>query len=321
MVKISDISVFLFPWGAKSPSVGEIVDAAKLAEELGFYSVTLSTHMTMPSGWLFQGINRDVLDALVVVPAIAAATTTIRIGFNSILLPLMPPYQWAKYLATLDVMSGGRLIVGASMGWWEEDFMAAGVDRTKRGKLFDEQLEVITSLWTEETTTFEGEHYQLENMTLEPKPVQKPYPPIWIGAGVKSIGRTARYGEYILALWPSEEEARNLWVPRLAEEGEKWGRNPKLVSFNFAYMAENDDDLQAQLPKLRETVAFSEDPPVDPMDVTVSGSPQRCAARINSLAEAGVSHFVLEFRFRGLETVSFGMKQMERFAEEVAPLL
>ena len=150
--------------------------------------------------------------------------------------------------------------------------------------------------------------------------MQKPYPPIWIGGGVKSIGRTARYGEYILAFWPSEEEARKLWVPRLQEEGTKWDRSPKLASFTFAYVAEDDDDLQAQLPKLEEAVAF-EDPSVDPMGVTVTGSPQRCAARINALAEAGVSHFVVEFQFHGLETVSFGMKQMETFARDVAPLL
>jgi len=112
----------------------------------------------------------------------------------------------------------------------------------------------------------------------------------------------------------------DLWVPRLREEGIKWGRSPKLASFTFAYVAEDDEDLQAQLPKLRETAAFSQDPPVDPMDITVSGSAQRCAARINALAEAGVSHFVVDFRFRGLETVSFGMKQMERFARDVAPL-
>jgi probable F420-dependent oxidoreductase len=321
MVKISDISIMLFPWGVKNPSVREIIDAAKLAEELGFYSVNLPTHMTMPPGWLFSTFpNRDVLDALVVLPAIANATTTIRLGFNSILLPLLPPYQWAKYLATLDVMSGGRVIAGVAMGWWEEDFAAVGVERKKRGKLFDEQLEVITSLWTQKTTTFQGQHYQLENMTLEPKPVQKPYPPIWIGGGVKSIRRAARYGEYILCFWPSEEETRTLWVPRLQEEGAKWSRNPKLASFTFAYVAKDERDFQAYLPRLREAVAF-ENPDVDPMGVTISGAPERCAERINAMAEAGVSHFVVEFQFHGLESVSFGMKQMEIFARDVAPLL
>ena len=83
MTSISDISIMLFPWGAKNPKADEIIAAAKLAEDLGFYSVTLPTHMTMPPGWLFETFpNRDVLDALAVVPAIATATSTIRIGFN-----------------------------------------------------------------------------------------------------------------------------------------------------------------------------------------------------------------------------------------------
>jgi len=321
MAKLSDISIMLFPWDARKPSVDEIVEAAKLAEDLGFYSVTLPTHMTLPPGWLFTTFpNRDVLDALVVLPAIAQATSTIRIGTNSILLPLLPPYQWAKYLATLDVMSGGRVIAGVAMGWWEEDFTSVGVDRRKRGRMFDEQLEAITRLWTEESITFDGEHYQLADMGLEPKPVQKPYPPIWIGGGVKSVERTARYGECIVPFWPTEDEARTLWLPALQEAGEKWGTDPKLAAFTFAYVAEDEADYQAALPKLRDGVAFH-DPSTDPLVVTISGEPARCAERMNSLMDAGIAHFVTEFQFHGLEPVSFGMRQMEKFANEVAPLL
>ena len=321
MVQISDISIMLFPWGAKNPTVGEIVEAAKLAEDLGFYSVSLPTHMTMPSDWFFRSFpNQDILDIQVVLPAIAAAMSTIKLGANSILLPLLPPYQWAKYLATLDVMSGGRVIAGVAMGWWEEDFTSVGVDRRKRGRMFDEQLEAITRLWTEERTTFEGEHYQLKDMPLEPKPVQKPYPPIWIGGGAKSIGRTARYGEYVVPFWPSEEEARTVWIPKLEEEGAKWGTDPKLGSFTFAYVAKGEEDFQANLPKLREGVTF-QDPNADPMGVTISGVPGQCAERLNTLAGAGISHFLVEFQFHGLEPVAFGMKQMETFAREVVPLL
>jgi len=321
MASLSDISIMLFPWGAAKPDPTEIIEAAKLAEELGYHSVTLPTHMTLPPGWLFTDFpNRDVLDALAIVPAIAAATTTLRIGFNSILPPLLPPYAWAKYLATLDVMSGGRLIVGAAMGWWEEDFESVGVPRNRRGKLFDEQLEAITRLWTEESTTFQGEHYQLDNMTLSPKPIQQPYPPIWIGGGIKSVGRAARYADYILSFWPSEDEAKELWVPALTEEGDKWGRDPKLASFTFAYVADDDQDLAAQQSKLEVAVGF-EDASVDPANITITGSPERCAERIQALSAAGVDHFVVEFQFHGLETVGFGMRQMEKFVAEVAPLL
>ena len=321
MARISDISIMLFPWGARNPKVDEIVAAARLAEELGFYSVTLPTHMTMPPGWLFKTFpNRDVLDALVVLPAIAAATSTIKIGFNSALLPLLPPYQWAKYVSTLDVMSGGRVIFGVAMGWWEEDFTSVGVDRRKRGKLFDEQLEAITALLTEDTTRYHGDHYRLDDMTLDPKPVQKPYPPIWIGGGIKSVWRAARFGGYLLCFWPSEEEARTLWMPKLVEEGKKYGTEPKLASFTFAYVADDQKDLESRMPMLREAVAF-ENADVDPLGITLTGTPERCAERVNALLDAGISHLVVEFQFHGLESVEFGMRQMEKFAREVAPLL
>jgi len=318
---MADLSIMVFPWGVERPSMDETIEIVKLAEDLGFYSATLPTHMTMSPDWLFRTFpNDDVLDALVMAPILAAATSTIRIGFNAILPPLLPPYQWAKYLSTLDVVSGGRLIVGAAMGWWEEDFTSVGVDRRKRGRLFDEQLEAITRLWTEERVTFQGEHYQLDDIPLQPKPVQKPYPPIWIGGGVKSIERAARYGECILAFWPDEVQSRDLWVPGLAEAGREHGTDPKLAAFTFAYVADSQADLDSYGDKLQTAVAF-DDPTIDPTRVTISGSPEACAERIRALHDAGVWHFVVEFQFHGLETVGFAMGQMEKFAEEVGPLL
>lgn len=321
MVDMSDLSVMLFPWGKRNPSVTEIVAAAQLAEELGFYSVTLPTHMTLPPGWLFSDFsNQDCLDALAVVPAVAQATSRIRIGFNSVLLPLLPPYQWAKYLSTLDLLSDGRLIVGAAMGWWQEDFSSVQVDRSERGKLFNEQLEVITRLWTEERVTFRGEHYRLDDMTLHPKPVQKPHPPIWIGGGPMSVWRAAKYGQCLLAFWPDEDAARNLWQPKLAEQGARYGTDPKLASFTFAYVADDDADLAGQKHRLELAVGF-DGAGADPAQVTITGSPQRCADALKRLSDAGVWHFVLEFQFHGLETVEFGMQQMRKFTERVGPIL
>ena len=322
MPKMSDMSVMLFPWGARCPTVQELIDTARLAEDLGFHSVTLPTHMTLPPGWLFTDFtNRDVLDALVIVPAIAAATSRIKVGFNSILPPLLPPYEWAKYLSTLDVMTEGRAIAGVAMGWWEEDFTSMGVQRKFRGKLFDEQLDVITRLLTEEVVTHDGRFYQLSEMTLEPKSVQKPYPPIWIGGGPMSIDRTARYGEYILCFWPSADEAKDFWVPRLAEAGERHGTNPKLAAFSFFCCADDDKGLEPYVPLLESAVTFEHRQDLTPLDVTVVGTPERCAQQINHYFASGVSHFVLEFQFHGVKDAAFGNAQMERFARDVAPLL
>ncbi|MBT3558350.1 MAG: LLM class flavin-dependent oxidoreductase [Rhodospirillales bacterium] len=320
MVKISDVSVMMFPWGVETPKVSEIVEAAQLAEELGFYSVTLPMHMTMPPGWLFTTFpNQDVLDAMVVLPAIAAGTKTLRLGTNSALLPLLPPYEWAKYFSTLDVMSEGRVIIGAAMGWWHEDFGSVGVNSKKRGKLFDEQLEILTRLWTEDRITFEGEHYQIDDIPMQPRPVQAK-PPIWIGGGVKSIDRAAKYGECIVPFWPSPDDVRDLWKPKLMEAAARFGTTPKLSSFTFAYIADSDEDLEKYMPVLRNCVAF-EDPSIEPSNVTISGSPEQCAEKIMALSDAGIDHFVVEFQFHGLESVAFGMNQLEKFATKVAPLL
>ncbi|MCH7559715.1 MAG: LLM class flavin-dependent oxidoreductase [Planctomycetes bacterium] len=321
MPKISDCSVMLFPWDAKKPKVSDIVECAKLAEDLGFYSVTLPTHYTLPPGWLFTDFNnREILDARVIVPAIAAATSTIKIGFNSLLPALLPPYDWAKYLSTLDVMSDGRLIFGAAEGWWDEDFAAVGVNKKYRASMFNEQLEVITRLFTEESVTFDGKHYQLKDMTMEPKPIQKPYPPIWIGGSVKSIHRAARYGECIVAFWPTPDAVRNEWLPKLKEEGEKYGTDPKMTAFSFVYVAKDEKDLESQQANLKLAVGF-EDETINPGDVTISGSPEQCAEKVKALMDAGVWHLVLEFQFHGLEPVSFGMQQMEAFVKDVVPLL
>ena len=123
-----------------------------------------------------------------------------------------------------------------------------------------------------------------------------------------------------MPFWPTEDEVRSFWLPKLQEAGAKWGSDPKLAAFTFAYVAEDESDFQANLPNLRNGVTFN-DPSVDPLAVTISGSPARCADRMNALMAAGISHFVTEFQFHGLETVSFGMKQMEKFASEVGPLL
>ncbi len=321
MANIKDFSIMLFPWGVRNPSVKDIVEASKLAEELGFYSVSLPQHLTMPKSWLFRDFpNSDVLDIMVVLPAIVSATSTIKIGPNSFVLPLLPPYHWAKYLATLDVMSGGRVIAGVAMGWAEEEFSTVGVNLKLRGKIFDEQLEIITSLWTQERTTYAGQIYQLVDLPMEPKPIQKPYPPIWIGGGVKSIKRAARYAQYIVPFWPSPEEARTVYVPMLKEEGLRCGTEPKLATFTIASVAKNQRDLNAMLPRLQQFVSFG-DPNTDPLKVTICGVPEQCAERIKELEQAGVSHFLVEFQFHGIESISSMMKQMETFVAKVLPLV
>jgi alkanesulfonate monooxygenase SsuD/methylene tetrahydromethanopterin reductase-like flavin-dependent oxidoreductase (luciferase family) len=160
---------YIFPWGKTPPSVEKLVDIAKFGEELGFDSVHLPYHLTLPTNWIFPDFgNRDVIDPLVVLPAIIQATDRIRISLNTAVLPLLHPYVWAKYLAECDRMSNGRLIAGVAIGWWEEEFRLMGSPLKRRGRMTDESLEIITRLWTEDSVTFRGDFYQFENIGLEP---------------------------------------------------------------------------------------------------------------------------------------------------------
>jgi len=123
-----------------------------------------------------------------------------------------------------------------------------------------------------------------------------------------------------VAFWPDEDAVRNLWLPKLQEAGATYQTDPKLAAFSFVYVADDERDYARCLPRLKTAVGF-DNADVDPARVTVAGSPEQCAERLHALHEAGVWHFVLEFQFHGLETVGFGMAQMEKFAKEVAPLL
>ena len=230
-------SIPVFPWGKTPPDLDAILEYACYAESLGFYSLNMPLINTLDarSGGAFAHFdNRYTLDALAVLPAIVGATTNIRVAVDGIPLFQLPPFGWAKYFASLDVLSKGRIIVGTCLGFGQEGFDTVGLEQKHRGKIADEQLEVITRLWTEDNVTHEGRFFKLYGVTVDPKPIQKPYPPIWIGGRAASIPRAGRFAECLDPPWPSLEEARTLYVPRLTEESAKWGRNTKLGGWYYA---------------------------------------------------------------------------------------
>ena len=236
-------SVAVFPWGRKPPTMNEVVEAAQFAEKLGFYSVNVPLMNAIPDAGPFGRFgNKSILDARVLLPAIIADTSKIRIAVDSIPLPYLPPFDWAKYFASLDVISNGRVIVGMCLGMVDEAFHAVGADRRKRGAIADEQLEIITRLWTEDEVTYDGRFYKLSGVSMEPKPVQKPYPPIWWGGRAVSIPRAARYCEYINPPWPTFDELKDVYLPRIKDAPMgKWGQKPKVSAWIYSNVTEGRD--------------------------------------------------------------------------------
>jgi alkanesulfonate monooxygenase len=146
--------------------------------------------------------------------ALAGVTRTIRLGTMVLVLPLRNPVYFAKEWATLDLLSGGRSILGIGVGWHEEEFALMGVPYKERGPRMNEAIEAVCALWAGNEVTYRGRFYQFERLTIDPKPAQKPHPPIWIGGGTQPSEKV--YGQTVPNIDPVLRRiARyaDTWVP------------------------------------------------------------------------------------------------------------
>ena len=175
-------------------SAEAIIGTAKLAEEAGFDSVWVSDHVVVPP--TFGSIyGNSFMDPFICLSYAAAETQRVKLGTTVVVVPYRNPLVQAKMLATLDVLSGGRVIFGVGVGWDEEEFKALGVPFNERGKLTDEYLEIMKVLWNAETPSFQGRKYSFSEVAFEPKPLQRPYIPIWVGGnGAPAFRRAVRIG-------------------------------------------------------------------------------------------------------------------------------
>jgi alkanesulfonate monooxygenase SsuD/methylene tetrahydromethanopterin reductase-like flavin-dependent oxidoreductase (luciferase family) len=162
------------------------------AEELGFDTIWLTEHHFADDGYSPS--------VLTLAAAVAAVTERVRIGFNLLLLPLHNAIRVAEDVATLDVLSGGRIDVGVGQGYAVHEFAGFGVDRAERLSRFVEGLDVLEGLWTQDPFSYSGRHYRVDGARLSPKPEQAPMP-LWIGANVESaVRRAGRRGANLLGL-------------------------------------------------------------------------------------------------------------------------
>jgi probable F420-dependent oxidoreductase len=171
---------------------------AAAAEEAGFDSIWTGEHVAMPirDNPVPTPAETPFLDSLVALANVAARTATIRLGTGVLVLPHHNPVLLAKALATLDVVSGGRLSAGFGGGYVEAEFRALGVSFADRGRMTDEYVDAIRTLWTDELPRFAGRFVAFDGIRFEPKPRQRPHPPIVIGGHAgPALRRAARVGD------------------------------------------------------------------------------------------------------------------------------
>ena len=310
-------------FGTSMPSRGDMASPENLrtlaqrAESLGFDSVWVSDHIILPRKvdsfypYAADGVatfrpDEDYYDPLATLNFLAGCTQKIRLGTHVLILPYRNPVLTAKMLSTLDVLSGGRVILGAGVGWMEEEFQALGLDTyAQRGAVTDEYIQLFKELWTKDNPEFHGEHYQLSESGFKPKPVQKPHPPIWIGGHTNpAIRRAAKYGDGWMpiglrppAILEPEELAEK--IARLRRLTVRAGRPEDAVSLCFSTGVPFDNSPGATRRMM-------------------SGRAEQIAADLRQYQDLGVRNFILGFPGDSVAALD---EAMEQFSKQVMPLI
>jgi probable F420-dependent oxidoreductase len=290
---------------------------AQRAEDLGYDHVWVSDHIILPKKvdsfypYAADGVatfkpDEPYYEPLAALNFIAGCTQRIRLGTHVLIIPYRNPVLTAKILSTLDVLSGGRLILGAGVGWMEEEFKAMGLDTYKeRGAVTDEYLQIYKELWTKEDASFDGKYYQISDTGFEPKPVQKPHPPIWIGGhSGPAVRRAARYGDgwMPIGLRPPailEPEELSGKIARLRKLTVEAGRPEDAVSLTFSTGVVFNDAAGSSR-------------------TWMQGNPEQIASDLRQYQDLGVSNFIINFQGG---TVLELQENMERFSREVMTLI
>jgi len=253
------------------------------AENLGFNSFFTMDHYMLPWG-------NETVETWTFLTYVAAQTSKIRLGTCVTPIPLRPPQILAKQISTLDLLSNGRIIFGVGAGLYQPEFEgysqwdnpAVRVEKTEEG------LRLMIKLWTEAKVNFEGKYYMVKDAVLEPKPIQKPYPPIWFGStGKRMLNLTAKMGDG--------------WIPL----GPRWAR----TYITPEEYREKVEKINFKLKSLGRKIKFTH-----AILVGVAENLKTQIEEIEAYKKAGTEYFVL-----GLPKLEKSLEQAKIFAKEVIP--
>lgn len=261
-------------------SADGIAEVARAAERAGFAAVFCTDHPAPDVAWLASG-GHPTLDPFVALSFAAAATTTLGVHTNLLVLGYRNPLLAAKSVATLDVLSGGRTVVGVGVGYLRAEFAALGADFEARGQLADEALEAMVEAWRSEPMDRTGTGWRARETVVEPAPLQRPHPPIWVGGNsTAAMRRAIRFGE--------------AWSPMPSPRGSESALGTPAMPDLEAFAAG-----VRRLHELAAEARRTEPPGVVAIPQFLSGAwgdrwdPQRALDELSGLRDAGATAFVV----------------------------
>jgi probable F420-dependent oxidoreductase len=298
-----------FPFGVK-PSRDNIVAIAQAAERLKYDSVWVSDHILVPKDKPRYG---HIYEVITTMAYLAGMTKRIYLGTSVLVLPMRDAILAAKQIATLDDLSGGRLIIGVGVGWIEGEYNNLGADFHRRGRHLNEAIQVLKTLWQDDDPHFEGEFYNIKDVLFGPKPAQAGGPPIWVGgASEAAIRRMATLGDG----WNADDAPLDQLQAVTAQLRQMTAENGRSVEVSLRRTV----DLR---PVAAEAGLLAEPSTGGGIDQAgrwpggtasaLTGSLAEIKSFINQVAELGVSHFIFQFEHNTQEE---HLAQIELFAKE-----
>ncbi len=269
-----------------------IIDTALAAERLGFDSAWLTDHIALPVE--DSGRFGHIYEAMTTLAFLAGSTRRIKLGFSTLVLPQRNPIEVAKQIATLDVLSGGRILFTAGVGWSAGEYQNLGYDFHNRGQRMDEALRVLRTCWRGQTkVSFKGKFYQFQDMVFSPPPLQPGGPPLWV-AGDSSIA--LRRAVLLADGWHPNASSPEKIKTQLEAVSTLIQDRPFTVAVRFRLdFEENDPDARG-----------------------LSGSNQEIIQQLQAYREAGMQVAMIHFNARSQPERE---RAMQRFMQDIQPAL
>ena len=279
-----------------------VVNFAKKCEAMGCQSM-----------WTIDRIAYDNLEPLTVLAAAAGVTQKIRLGTSVLLGNLRHASHVAKILSTLDFISNGRVTLGLGFGSRESDYKAVEIPFEHRGSRAVEQVQLMKRLWSEDSVTFKGKFYSVENLSVGPKPIQKPHPPIWTGGSAEvALKRAGTWADGFICGSSAIPDFPSTWE-KIAGYARAAGRDPNRIrKAGLTFMAIHDDQSKAVRAVEDYVMRYYGRLRADVANTSLVGSPAAIAERMGA------------FLSRGLDTLIIGVadadpRQLDLFGEKVLP--
>ena len=307
-----------------------IVAATQAAERLGFDAVWVHDQITwtkeqnshhVSSGSVeavVEGANPDFYECITTLSYLAGLTQSVKLGIAVVVLPLRNPVLAAKQLMNLDVLSGGRLLLGVGTGapLVGKSFETVGVSFEDRGEITDDFLRAMLAIFDQPKASYSGKHTKFRDAEMFPKPLQKPHPPVIVGGLGRALRRAALLGDGWIPANITPDGIRE-GIERIMEIRRRGGiAKSELIVGNEIFASIDDDPSAARRNAAATIASYAKSIGRGSEEVTLLGSPSEMSKKVEAYANAGVNMFELKFIYKDMTSLG---SQLKTFASEVIP--